>query len=371
MFTPAELVFLDALQAAVGDRFRVFGKVRVADLVQPWAEFRSLGHQTALNRITRKHVDYVLCRPGDLVVIAGIELNDRSHRRADRRRRDELVRQVFRDAGLPLLSFRTRRSYSADAVRRRVLKALDDADVNAKPNGAPRCQALMVKRTVGSGRRKGETFWGCSRFPRCHGTRRVPRPWGRRQGRCLGEGGYEGRRPRTGASLDRTDLDEVRRRHAACRRRPPSIMVLQMPMHDCRTTAALINGRTLGEALKERGIRHRRVSRTAWVQVCPRCDRELLNTLAGTPLPFLAADGVMRIAAEYEGEAQSPTEPWRFARFAMSPSALDSAFALFHEDEVKTTEVEAAGRAFAQAPTPDSAFSFSERVCEWGRGQRV
>jgi hypothetical protein len=35
----------------------------------------------------------------------------------------------------------------------------------------PQCGARMVRRTAWRGRRRGSSFWGCSRFPQCRGTR--------------------------------------------------------------------------------------------------------------------------------------------------------------------------------------------------------
>ncbi|MEQ9209770.1 MAG: topoisomerase DNA-binding C4 zinc finger domain-containing protein [Pseudomonadales bacterium] len=35
----------------------------------------------------------------------------------------------------------------------------------------PRCSSLMVRRHARLGAHAGTTFWGCSRFPRCRGTR--------------------------------------------------------------------------------------------------------------------------------------------------------------------------------------------------------
>lgn len=35
----------------------------------------------------------------------------------------------------------------------------------------PRCASLMVSRTATRGANAGNTFWGCSRYPRCNGTR--------------------------------------------------------------------------------------------------------------------------------------------------------------------------------------------------------
>ena len=37
----------------------------------------------------------------------------------------------------------------------------------------PQCGAQMVLRTAKRGARAGESFWGCSTYPRCNGTRPV------------------------------------------------------------------------------------------------------------------------------------------------------------------------------------------------------
>jgi hypothetical protein len=46
------------------------------------------------NRIARKHVDYLLCDPGSMRPVLGIELDDASHERAAREARDQFVDQV-------------------------------------------------------------------------------------------------------------------------------------------------------------------------------------------------------------------------------------------------------------------------------------
>ena len=133
----------------------------------------------------------------------------------------------------------------------------------------------------------------------------------------------------------------------------------------------MINGRTLRLALSGCRVPPGPLPVTEWVSVCPRCDRGLLQSTAGTPLPFLASDGVMRTALDYLEPGRPLPTPFGFARFAASSSALLSAFALFEEDDPTTVSVEDLGRKFADSPTPDVALSFSEAVCDWGRGRRV
>ena len=37
----------------------------------------------------------------------------------------------------------------------------------------PRCRGRMIRRTAKRGQYAGHEFWGCSRFPACHGTREL------------------------------------------------------------------------------------------------------------------------------------------------------------------------------------------------------
>ena len=108
LFTPAERSFLGVLDLAAGNDFRVFGKVRVGDVLVPRTGQDRSAHQTALNRINRKHFDFILCRPDDLTVLCAIELNDASHQRKDRQERDEFLNKACRSAGLPLIPFDAR-----------------------------------------------------------------------------------------------------------------------------------------------------------------------------------------------------------------------------------------------------------------------
>lgn len=99
--TPAERRFYRYLDSYIGGRLALFAKVSLRDVFQV---SRSAGQETLsyFNRINRKHVDFLLCDPKSFVPLCGIELDDSSHQRAERRERDKLVDRVYENAGLPL-----------------------------------------------------------------------------------------------------------------------------------------------------------------------------------------------------------------------------------------------------------------------------
>jgi hypothetical protein len=121
LLTPSEAAFYVALRVAAGRRYAVFAKVRLADLCQDLDRWADL---TAFNRVSSKHVDFLLCDAETFRPVLAIELDDRPHLRTDRRNRDELVDRVFRTMGLGVYRQWVRQSYDPAAITRRIEDAL-------------------------------------------------------------------------------------------------------------------------------------------------------------------------------------------------------------------------------------------------------
>jgi hypothetical protein len=117
LFTPAERRFLGVLEEAVWPEYRVFGKVRIADVAQVRPGLGRGARQGALNRVSGKHFDFVVCRSSDLAIVCAVELDDRSHGSARAQRRDAFVATVCRVIGLPLLQVPAKAGYSPIDVR--------------------------------------------------------------------------------------------------------------------------------------------------------------------------------------------------------------------------------------------------------------
>ena len=110
LFTEAESRFLRALEQAAPE-YRMFGKVRVADVIGVQKGLSNSARTSALNRITSKHIDFVLCRPHDLSVVCAVELDDKTHERKDRRARDVFLENALAAADVPLVRVKTAKSY--------------------------------------------------------------------------------------------------------------------------------------------------------------------------------------------------------------------------------------------------------------------
>ncbi|CAL1125206.1 unnamed protein product [Cladocopium goreaui] len=129
----AEFSFYRVLLSTVGDRAVICPKVNLNDLffvTQPHE------NQRFRNKIDRKHVDFVLCDPRTMKPLAGIELDDASHRRSDRQARDAFVDDVFDLAGLELVRFPVQASYNTKEIAAELAPHLTTPPVN-EPSPPP------------------------------------------------------------------------------------------------------------------------------------------------------------------------------------------------------------------------------------------
>ncbi len=140
--TKNEQAFYAALCEAAAPQYPIFAQVRLADIFAPKARDRS-AYTTALNRITSKHVDFLLCDHA-LMPIAGIELDDRSHGWKNRQQRDAFVNEVFQEAHLPLIRFQGQSRYYAKDVKESLQNKL--RLYAPKPPADIPCADSVVKR---------------------------------------------------------------------------------------------------------------------------------------------------------------------------------------------------------------------------------
>ena len=119
--TPGGQAFFHALEQAVPQGHVVVPEVGMASLFDVKARE---GRQSAFNRIAQKRIDYVVCERHFMRPVCAIELDDKSHQRADRQARDVFVDEMFRATRLPLLRIRARSSYQVDEIREQLAAAL-------------------------------------------------------------------------------------------------------------------------------------------------------------------------------------------------------------------------------------------------------
>jgi hypothetical protein len=124
LLTPAEAVFYAVLVEAVAEDYRIFTKVRFADLIRPEPGLGRKRYAAAFSRISSKHADFVLCDPATLWIAGVIELDDRSHELPRAQASDHFKDAALAAAGIPILRVPVQWEYSAAALRESILEAM-------------------------------------------------------------------------------------------------------------------------------------------------------------------------------------------------------------------------------------------------------
>jgi Protein of unknown function (DUF2726) len=98
-FTRSENEFFGLLQRTLeGRNVVIFPKVRVADVLESTS-----GGLAGFNRISQKHIDYLVVSLPNFQPIMAIELDGKSHGSESQQKRDAVKDQTFKSAGMPLV----------------------------------------------------------------------------------------------------------------------------------------------------------------------------------------------------------------------------------------------------------------------------
>ncbi|HGS5470868.1 TPA: DUF2726 domain-containing protein [Vibrio parahaemolyticus] len=130
LLTPAEHNFYKVLEKVLPSGYIVTFKVRIGDVLKVRKGIDKKRAFVMRGKVQQKHFDFVICRLDDMKVACCIELNDSSHNRRDRAKRDAFVRSACKAAGVTLLEVKNRRSYVIDDIREMVKAAIQGESVN-------------------------------------------------------------------------------------------------------------------------------------------------------------------------------------------------------------------------------------------------
>ena len=107
-----ELAFFHVLRRTFPNH-TIMAKVRLSDVIQP-ADHHN--YQSAFNKITSKHLDFLLCHPNTLEIICAIELDDATHTNPKRQQRDQFLNEALRTAKVILHRIPAHPNYSHNEI---------------------------------------------------------------------------------------------------------------------------------------------------------------------------------------------------------------------------------------------------------------
>jgi hypothetical protein len=216
LLTPAERLFYKSLEQAVNGQYLIMCKARLADVITPKSSGDRSKWQSAFNKISGKHFDFVLCEPESFTVVAAVELDDKSHQNKSAQKRDKVKNDSCKSAGLALIRIPAKRRYDLESIRGQLAASIpldiacekivppliagteqvaraprtesaaiqgivpaaadpgpDPELLNADAGSplCPKCGSSTILRKVSKGKSAGKMFWVCSDFPRCRGAK--------------------------------------------------------------------------------------------------------------------------------------------------------------------------------------------------------
>lgn len=195
ILTLAEQTFWLALQQCLPEGILLFSKVRLADIVNVRKGLDAKKRFSYFNRISRKHIDFILCSEASLHPVLAIELDDTSHRRESVALNDKKKDDILKGAKIGILRIRARRKYNTADLKQKIDLAIESgpgqSEIKTKASSLPRtnslkqvpplapdlvpesppvcpkCGETMVLRKAKRGQRAGNSFYGCKAYPKC------------------------------------------------------------------------------------------------------------------------------------------------------------------------------------------------------------
>jgi len=114
LMTNTEGAVFRKIERAVSERYYIFPQVHLSAILDHRIEGQEWKY--AFSHINGKSVDYVLCDKETLRPAYAIELDDYTHNRKDRQKRDREVERIFQGAGVPLVRFSDMRGLSPQTI---------------------------------------------------------------------------------------------------------------------------------------------------------------------------------------------------------------------------------------------------------------
>jgi len=122
LLTKVESDFFKILKQTLSNDYYVFPQIHLTSILENKIVGQSW--KGALEHISRKSLDYVICDKIYLSPLLAIELDDNSHSRNDRRDRDREVERILKEAGIPLLRIPYSEKNNRELIREQLLKIL-------------------------------------------------------------------------------------------------------------------------------------------------------------------------------------------------------------------------------------------------------
>lgn len=117
LFTPVEQSFLQLIEQAVGNEFRIICRVRLSDLLLVSQKASRKQASQALSKAAGKYLDFVLVDKQDMSPILAIDLVNDQGKEGYKVQRDWFITGALDAAGVPHARIKVKAGYKVEDVR--------------------------------------------------------------------------------------------------------------------------------------------------------------------------------------------------------------------------------------------------------------
>jgi len=123
--TKAELEFYYSLKKAIPHSVTIHSHVGL------WAIVDNIHHKD-WNKISQKHIDFILYEEIENLVLLAIELDDSSHNSYSAQKRDAAKNEILQDAGIPLLRIWVTQYYDTKTLVDKIIEAIKNNNTRTR-----------------------------------------------------------------------------------------------------------------------------------------------------------------------------------------------------------------------------------------------
>jgi hypothetical protein len=116
IFTPAEKNFQNLVEQAMGNKYRVINRVKLADIVTIRNGVSDRASQSAVNNAEGKYLDFVICDRNTMKLLGAIDLVD-TKGKGYKIKKDWFVSGALEAASIPHLRIKVKANYTLDEIR--------------------------------------------------------------------------------------------------------------------------------------------------------------------------------------------------------------------------------------------------------------
>lgn len=117
LFSPVERSFMQLLEQAVTHDYKVLNRVKLADIVEIKQGVSDKTRNSTLRKLNAKYLDFVLCDPQDMSIIAVIDLVNNTNKAGHKAIPDWFVNGTLDAAGMPYLRMKIKAGYTVAEIQ--------------------------------------------------------------------------------------------------------------------------------------------------------------------------------------------------------------------------------------------------------------